>query len=243
MQPAGAKRLNPAEPYDVYEGEAPVSSIALQDRIEALLGRYRGQDSSPSQREINDLYTDGCAAVLALETERLRVKRRMTAAALDSAEDPDAAREASHLAVRGDELVVELAQLKQLVKQLRAAVDYAQDEEPRRPAAPPLQAALDDPRPRRADRRLHAAVHAELLEDARDVVLDGARAEVELLRDLGVVAPLRDEAQDLRLARAQREQVVGLLVRRRSARGPGARRRRRSAARGSSCPPWRCAPR
>ena len=133
MQPAGAKRLNlPAQPY-VYEGEAPVSSLALQDRIETLLDRYRGQVSSPSQREINDLYTDGCAAVLALETERLRVKRRLTAAALDSAEDPDAAREATTLAMQADELVFELAQLKQLVKQLRAAVDYAQDEDSNAP--------------------------------------------------------------------------------------------------------------
>ena len=133
MHPAGAKRLNPRSPADVYEGES-VTSLALQDRIEALLERYRGQESSPSQREINDLYTDGCAAVLALETERLRVKRRMTAAALDSLEDADAARDAAALALRGDELVVELAHLKTLVKQLRAAVDYAQDEEP---AAPP----------------------------------------------------------------------------------------------------------
>ena len=129
MQPAGAKRLNAsAEPY-VYEDDAPVSSLALQDRMEALLERYRGQISSPSQQEINDLYTDGCAAVLALETERLRVKRRMTAAALDSLEDPEAAREAATLALRADELVVEMAHLKQLVRQLRAAVDYAQDEE------------------------------------------------------------------------------------------------------------------
>jgi hypothetical protein len=129
MQPAGAKRLNlPAEP-DVNEDEAHVSSLALQERMETLLERYRGQISSPSQREINDLYTDGCAAVLALETERLRVKRRLIAAALDSLEDPDAAREAATLAVQADELVVELAHLKRLVKQLRAAVDYAQNEE------------------------------------------------------------------------------------------------------------------
>jgi hypothetical protein len=134
MQPAGAKRLNlPRDPY-VYEGEAPVSSLALQDRIETLLDRYRGQNGSPSQREINDLYTDGCAAVLALETERLRVKRRMTAAALDSLEYPDAAREAAALALQSDDLIVELGHLKQLVKQLRAAVDYAQDEDA---AAPP----------------------------------------------------------------------------------------------------------
>ena len=115
-----------------YEGE-PATSLALQDRIEALLSRYRDDGSSPSQREINDLYTDGCAAVLALETDRLRVKRRMTAAALDSVEDPDAAREAAAFAMRGDELVFELAKLKDLVRQLRAAVDYAQDEDPGEP--------------------------------------------------------------------------------------------------------------
>ena len=113
-----------------------ISSLALQDRIEALLERYRGKDRSPSQQEIHDLYTDACAVVLALETERLRVKRRMTAAALDSAEDPDAAREAAALAARGDELVGELASLKHLVKQLRAAVDFAQDEGP---TAPPTR--------------------------------------------------------------------------------------------------------
>jgi len=128
MQPARAKRPNLPNPEGVYEGES-VTSLALQDRIEALLERYRGEESSPSQREINDLYTDGCAAVLALETERLRTKRRMTAAALDAGEDPEAAREAASLALHGDELVVELAKLKRLVKELRAAVDYAQDEQ------------------------------------------------------------------------------------------------------------------
>lgn len=132
MQPAREERLNLPDPHDVYEGES-VTSLALQDRIEALLERYRGEESSPSQLEINDLYTDGCAAVLALETERLRVKRRMTAAALDSVEDPEAARDAAALALRGDELVVELSKLKQLVKELRAAVDYAQEEQPDEP--------------------------------------------------------------------------------------------------------------
>ena len=133
MQPAGAKRVNPASAPGVYKGEGAVSSLALQDQIETLLERYRGQTSSPSQREINDLYTDGCAAVLALETERLRVKRRMTAAALDSLEDPEAAQDAAALALRGDELVVELGKLKDLVRQLRAAVDYAQDGESAEP--------------------------------------------------------------------------------------------------------------
>jgi hypothetical protein len=132
MDLPGAQRPNLAAVPDVYDAP-PVTSLALQDRIEALLERYRGQPGSPSQQEINDLYTDGCAAVLALETERLRVKRRMTAATIDSADDPQAAREATALAARSDDLVDELANLKQLVKQLRAAVDWAQDEDPGQP--------------------------------------------------------------------------------------------------------------
>src|SRR5688572_12949086 len=110
MQSPGGKRLNLSLAPDV-EGDvaALASSLELQNRIETLLERHRGLPTSPSQLEINDLYTDGCAAVLALETERLRVKRRMTAAAIDSVDDPDAAREASALAHRGDELVDELA--------------------------------------------------------------------------------------------------------------------------------------
>jgi hypothetical protein len=137
MQPAGAKRLNLSAASDV-EGDMSeaASSLMLQNRIETVLERHRGLPTSPSQQEINDLYTDGCAAVLALETERLRVKRRMTAAAIDSPTDPEAAHDAAELARRGDELVDELASLKQLVKQLRAAVDWAQDEEP---ASPPLR--------------------------------------------------------------------------------------------------------
>lgn len=129
MERTSAKRLNLVGAEDVPDGAMVNSSLALQDRIETLLGRHRGEPTRPSQREINDLYTDGCAAVLALETERLRVKRRMTAAALDSADDPDAAREASALAARTDELIDELVRLKQLVRQLRAAVDWAQEDE------------------------------------------------------------------------------------------------------------------
>jgi hypothetical protein len=128
MRAAGAKQLNLHGFGDVYE-LGTVASLDLQDRIEALLERHRAQSTRPTQQEINDLYTDGCAAVLALETERLRVKRRLTAAAIDGAADPEAAREAGALAQRSDEIVRELARLKDLVRQLRTAVDWAQDDE------------------------------------------------------------------------------------------------------------------
>lgn len=128
MRSGGAKHPNLARCGDVYEVEA-VTSLALPGQIEALLERHRTQSTRPTQQEINDLYTDGCAAVLALETERLRVKRRMTAPAIDSANDPEAARESAELARRGQEIVDELATLKDLVRQLRTAVDWAQEDE------------------------------------------------------------------------------------------------------------------
>src|SRR5688572_4155073 len=42
------------------------------------------------------------------------------------------------------------------------------------------------------DDRLHARVQVELLEDVADVVLDGVLGDEELLRDVAVVAALRD---------------------------------------------------
>jgi hypothetical protein len=50
---------------------------------------------------------------------------------------------------------------------------------------------------------LGAAAQAGLLADAREVVLDRARRDVELLADLVVGEPVGDEAQDLELARRQ----------------------------------------
>lgn len=105
-----------------------MTSALLHDQIDALLARYRAGSDRPSPQEINDLYTDGCAAVLQLETERLRVKRRMKAAMLDGAFDDDAAREAAALCRRNDELIEELALLTLVVRQLRAAVDWVQED-------------------------------------------------------------------------------------------------------------------
>ena len=102
-----------------------MGSLALQDRIESILERHRDGVAPPSQRELNELYARGTAAVLTLETERLRVKRRMTAAAIDSPTDPEAAREADELAARSAELVEELDQLKRLVSELRLALEWS----------------------------------------------------------------------------------------------------------------------
>ena len=113
-----------------------MGSLALQDRIEAILERRRDGVTPPSQRELNALYADGTAAILSLEAERLRVKRRLTAAAIDSPTDPEAAREADELAARGDELVQELDRLKRLVSDLRLALDWQLSEDEALPQPP-----------------------------------------------------------------------------------------------------------
>src|SRR3984957_3883417 len=61
-----------------------------------------------------------------------------------------------------------------------------------------VQAAADG-----IGRRLDSARETELGEDARDVVLDRARTDLELLRDLAVLEPTRDQAQHIELARVQ----------------------------------------
>lgn len=103
-------------------------TAAVQDAIEAMLARYRGRVESPSREEIDAVYTDGCAAVLALETERLRIKRRLRAAVMDAGDSAAALKEASELTRRSHELSHELDQMKLLVRQLRTAVDWAQIE-------------------------------------------------------------------------------------------------------------------
>jgi len=47
--------------------------------------------------------------------------------------------------------------------------------------------------------RLHAVAEAELLEDVRDVCLDGRLADVELLPDLCVGQAIGDEPEDVLL--------------------------------------------
>ncbi len=59
-----------------------------------------------------------------------------------------------------------------------------------------IQAAPD-----RVGRRVDAARETELREDARDVVLDRPRTDVEDLRDLAVLEPAGDQAQHIQLPR------------------------------------------
>src|SRR5438128_176851 len=68
----------------------------------------------------------------------------------------------------------------------------------------------------RPARELRAPAQAGLLADARQMVLHGARGDVELLRDLLVRAAAGHEAQDLVLALAQQRADAGGVAARRA---------------------------
>jgi hypothetical protein len=98
----------------------------FEPKLEALVSRYRGRDGHPTPEEVANLYTEGCAELLRLEAESLRLKRRTKAALADSAHDPQAAQEAGDLQRRLDVVNGEVASVRRLVRLLRTGVDWAQ---------------------------------------------------------------------------------------------------------------------
>ena len=73
--------------------------------------------SAPLSTELHDLLTDGCARMLTLETEKLRVSHRISELAAE-AHDPDAASELRRLWTRRRELGQELREVRGLLRQL-----------------------------------------------------------------------------------------------------------------------------
>ena len=79
----------------------------------------RGEDTPQESEELNELLTDGCARMLTLETERLRLSARISELAAD-AHEPDAAQELRRLWARRREIVGELGELRNLLGRLGA---------------------------------------------------------------------------------------------------------------------------
>ena len=61
----------------------------------------------------------------------------------------------------------------------------------------PLRVRLEEPRLVRKHDCLHAVAEVELVEDVRDVCLDGGLADVELEPDLCILEATSDQAKDL----------------------------------------------
>jgi hypothetical protein len=96
----------------------------FQMKFEELASRYRGRDGHPTPTEIEHLYTEGCAELLRLEAQLLRLKRRARAAQADSSQDPEAARIAADLQRRLDDVNHQVAAVRRVVRLLRTGVDW-----------------------------------------------------------------------------------------------------------------------
>ena len=91
--------------------------------VDLLVARFRELPAG-SYAEIHELYTDGCAAMLRLETELLRLKRRLVAAEADSPEDAAATRRAATLRTARDGTTARLGRTREIVRFLRTALDW-----------------------------------------------------------------------------------------------------------------------
>ena len=94
-----------------------VSKTPTDDVRSRLQSMLRGGAPSERSQELDDLLTDGCARMLTLETERLRLSRRIGEVA-SQAGDADAATEMRRLWLRRRAIANELRELRGLLRQL-----------------------------------------------------------------------------------------------------------------------------
>ncbi|MFL5912032.1 MAG: hypothetical protein ACJ768_15850 [Gaiellaceae bacterium] len=77
----------------------------------------RSEEPAPRSDAFNELLTDGCARMLTLETERLRLNRRISEMAA-RADDAEAAGEIRSLWARRRQIVSEVGELRRLLREL-----------------------------------------------------------------------------------------------------------------------------
>ena len=114
----------------------------IADRLGALLGRWGSGGDAPGVQELEEAYTEGCAVVLSMEADALRVKRRMRAAALDVGHDEAAERDLAALSAQWRQLQDEIEAVRQQVREVRSAFDSL-----RRGEAAPRKRFVRSPQP------------------------------------------------------------------------------------------------
>jgi hypothetical protein len=89
------------------------TAAELRERVEILL-KARDADTD----DVTEVLTAGYGYALSLDSQRLRIERRITELAAN-AEDPEAASELRRLWLRNRTLGAELAELRALLRRLR----------------------------------------------------------------------------------------------------------------------------
>ena len=94
-------------------------SVAVTEDVRDRM-RFALDSGAPDSPELSDLMTDGCARILGLETEKLRLGRRISALAAE-ADDPTSASELRRLWARRQALAAELRDVRALLSELGAS--------------------------------------------------------------------------------------------------------------------------
>lgn len=98
----------------------------ISQRVDCVLAECRRRGAPPTVEEVEALYTDGCAEILMLEAEHRRVSRGVVAAHAGAREDASCAAENEALSQRAERVATELAEVRSDLRQLRAALEWAQ---------------------------------------------------------------------------------------------------------------------
>jgi predicted nucleic acid-binding Zn-ribbon protein len=105
---------------------AALTPAALLDRVDTLLRDARTGHREVSLSELEEVYTTGCAQVLELEAEVLRLGRR-SRGALEAAGNGDA-KELADLAKSSRTVERTLNRLRADLRHVRTAIEWLQDQ-------------------------------------------------------------------------------------------------------------------
>ena len=102
--------------------ELPSAEITAASRIERTIAIVESGEWQGGWKQAKAVYADACAEVLLIEAQRLRAKRRLTAALADAADDKGAALRAHDCGERVGELGHELTELRGSIARLGAVL-------------------------------------------------------------------------------------------------------------------------
>lgn len=96
-------------------------------RIEVLLERNRDKSQPPSQQEIDDVYTDACATILTLESQRAVADRELAGLLSAGSDHPAQVKAAREAARRRHGVEADLLALRALAASLSTAAEWSRD--------------------------------------------------------------------------------------------------------------------
>lgn len=100
---------------------------ALLERVDTLLRDARNGDRDVSLSELEDVYTIGCAEILQLEAEIIRLRRRSHSALEAAGNGGTAHSELADLAESSRSVERTLKQLRSELRHVRTAIEWLQE--------------------------------------------------------------------------------------------------------------------